>query len=606
MGIWPDMARDRSVRTRALGVTLTATGVTVLRRSRAARVAAEQRLGSAIAERDRLRRESDHLRLALRRREVELVRRAELLERLHRGRRAERDFNRELRTQLQREQALRGGLDDPGDPRDLILRAAIKLVEAEKGLLLSRRDADGDGRLDMVCAHGFAHDPSSGAVVQRFAREVLERDRIVREDTPPEGEDAADAEIDNLVAIPLYLLDRFEGVIVCANRDGGFEALDDDLLLALGDHASAALHNERLQHELTQTQRAATRVLVDALDARDPVLRREAGDAALLARSVCHRLGIGDRQTEVIATAALLRDIGYIAIPERILHSPDPLAADERTLVEIHPRVGSKLIAELPGLADVATTVLYHHERVNGTGYPAGLEGEAIPYPARVLAVVDAYVGMTNNRPYRPPLLPEEALAELGGETGTHFDPLVVRALGEEVTSSTPPPEPATTIGSGLDTAGLPPLRQLTGTDPLTLLPGHRAFHEAAARSVDGDAITVAIVQLEELAEVNRRKGYAEGDHALLVAARATQLAAARVGGTVYRESGRRFALLVTGDPSARGRDLAAELHTEFALGPSVRVTVATGHNAEDVIARARAALNGDTLPPTNTDHSAA
>jgi HD-GYP domain-containing protein (c-di-GMP phosphodiesterase class II) len=591
------MTRDRSVRAQALGVTLAAAGLAVVRRSRAARAVAERRLGDALAQRDRLRLESDRLRSELRRREMELMRRGELVERLQRGRRAERDFNRELRTQLQREQSARGGMGDAADPRDLILRAAIKLVAAEKGLLVSRRDASGDGRLDMVCAHGFAHDPSGGSIVQRFAREVLERDRIVREDTPPEGDDAADAEIENLVAIPLYVLDRFEGVIVCANRKGGFEALDDDLLLALGDHASAALHNDRLQHELTHAQRATTRVLADVLDARDPVLRREAGEASLLARMVCHQLGINDREVEVTATAALLRDVGYVAIPERILHARRPLSADERTLVEMHPRVGGKLIGELPGLGDVATTVLYHHERVNGTGYPAGLGGEAIPYPARVLAVVDAYVAMTNNRPYHPPLLPEEALAELGSEAGTHFDPLVVRALGEVVTSSTPPPEPADSDRPALDDAGLAPLRELTGTDPLTLLPGHRALHEAAARAAEGDGLTVAIVQLEDLAEINRRHGYAEGDHALLVAARATQLAAARVGGTVYRQSGRRFALLVAGDASARGHDLATELHTEFALGPSVRVSVATGHNGEDVLASARDAIDGRKLP---------
>jgi GGDEF domain-containing protein len=166
------------------------------------------------------------------------------------------------------------------------------------------------------------------------------------------------------------------------------------------------------------------------------------------------------------------------------------------------------------------------------------------------------------------------------------------------VTSATQPaPELAAAVASALDTAGLPPLRELTGTDPLTLLPGHRAFREAAARAAEGDGLTVAIVQLEELAELNRREGYAEGDHALLVAARATQLASACVGGSVYRESGRRFALLVAGDPSSREVDLPAELHTEFTLGPKVRVSVASGDDAEDVIARARAALSDPKLP---------
>ena len=585
------MAGDRSVLDAVLGITLAATGVALLRRSHAARAAAEQRLASALAERDGLRAD-------LKRHGAELVRRRELIERLQRSRRAERDFNQELRTQLQREHAMRATEEEPLDPRDMILRATIKLVEAEKGMLLSRRDADGDGQLDTLCAHGFDHDPSGGSVVQRFAREVLERDLIVREDAPPEGDHPADAEIDNLVAIPLYLLDRFQGVIVCANRKGGFEALDDDLLLALGDHASAALHNDRLQHDVRQAHRAATRMLADALDARDPLLRREAGEAALLARTLCRRLGIGDNESEVVATAALLRDVGHIAIPERILQTRGPLSPDERTIVEMHPRVGAKLLGELPALQDVATAVLYHHERINGTGYPAGLGGEAIPSTARILAVVDAYVAMIHNRPHRSALLPEEALAELGDEAGTHFDTAVVRALSEEVTSSTAPtPELASAIASALDTAGLPPLRELTGSDPLTLLPGHRAFREAAARAAEADGLTVAIVQLDELDDLNRREGYAEGDHALLVAARAIQLAAARVGGSVYRASGRRFALLVAGDPSARGRDLAAELHTEFALGPRVRVAVASGDADEDVIARARAALSGAELP---------
>jgi HD-GYP domain-containing protein (c-di-GMP phosphodiesterase class II) len=577
-----------------LGATLAATGVALLRRMQAARMVAARLLDEASHERDLLREE-------LRRREVELLRRHELIERLQRGRRAEREWNRELSVQLQREHGARGRLVEQTDARDLVLRAAIELVEAEKGLLLSRRDADGDGRLDLVFAHGFDHDPSRGVVVQRFAREVLERDRIVREDAPPAGDHGADAEIENLVAIPLYLLARFQGVIVCANRDGGFEALDDDVLIALGDHASAALHNERLQSDLNHAHRAATRMLADAVDARDPVLRLQAGEAALVARALCRRLGLGDRELEVIATAAIVRDVGHIAVPERILLTPGPLSPDERTIMELHPRVGAKLIAELPALQDVAATVLHHHERVDGTGYPAGLAGEAIPHAARVLAVVDAYSAMIHDRPYRSALSPEEALAELGAGAGTQFDPAIVGALVEEVGASTAPhPELAAAVASAMDTAGLPALRELTGTDPLTLLPGHRAFREAAAEAATDYGMTVAMVQLEDLDRLNRVDGYAAGDHALLIAARAAQLAAARVGGRVYRDSGRRVAVLVGDGPDSRRHDLAAELHTEFAIGPRVRVGVAhwqSGDTGEDVIARARDAMAATASP---------
>jgi GGDEF domain-containing protein len=342
-------------------------------------------------------------------------------------------------------------------------------------------------------------------------------------------------------------------------------------------------------------------MLADVVDARDPVLRLQAGEAALVARALCRRLGLGDQEVEVIATAAIVRDVGHIAVPERILLTPGPLSPDERTIMELHPRVGAKLIAELPALQDVAATVLHHHERVDGTGYPAGLAGEAIPHAARVLAVVDAYSAMIHDRPYRSALSPEEALAELGDGAGTQFDPTIVGALVEEVGGSTAPhPELAAAVASAMDTAGLPALRELTGTDPLTLLPGHRAFREAAAEAATADGMTVAMVQLEDLDRLNRVDGYAAGDHALLIAARAAQLAAARVGGRVYRDSGRRVAVLVGPGPDSRRRDLAAELHTEFAIGPRVRVGVAhwqSGDTGEDLIARAREAMAATASP---------
>jgi HD-GYP domain-containing protein (c-di-GMP phosphodiesterase class II) len=572
--------------------------------AQAAAEAAEQQLQRAFSERESLRKE-------LSRREQELVRRRELIEKLERSRRAERDWNRELRDQLQRAHAARGALGEDADVRALVLHATIELVGAEKGLLLSREDDDADGDLDLVCAQGFRHDPEHSAIAQRFARDVLARDRIVREDAPAGEGTPADREIENLVAVPLYLMDRFQGVVVCANRDGGFEALDDELLLALGDHAGAALQTQRLQNEVNDAHRAAMRMLAGALEAHDPLRRREAGQAAMLARGLCRRLGLEPHEQEVVATAVLLRDVGHVAIPDRILHKPGPLSADERSLVQLHPRLAFTLIGELPALRDVASTVLYHHERFDGTGYPVGLAEGAIPRTARAVAVVDAYSAMIHERPHRPARTPEQALAEIGACAGSQFDPEIAELLADEVRSAQPlHPQLAEAVASALDTAGLPASRErAVASDPLTLLPGHRAFHEAAHAAVlaahaDGGALTVAVVQIEGLEDVNRHEGYLAGDHAIMLAARAAQLAAARFGGTVYRDSGRRLGLLVAGTPSAAQPDLAAELHTEFAIGPHVRigvVTLASGESGEDVIGRARAAVGMAVLPGEGT-----
>ena len=205
--------------------------------------------------------------------------------------------------------------------KGLILKAAIELVEAEKGLLISREDDDGDGALDVVLSHGFEHDPSQSALAQRFARAVLARDEILREDDPrrPDATEAtaADGEIDTLVAIPLYLRDRFHGVIVCANRAGGFEEVGDELLLALGDHAGAALHHGRLEHELRDAHRSAVRVLTEAVAAHDPVLHRETCELAVHAGLLAEELGFDDRRRDVVITATLLRTVGYLALPTR-------------------------------------------------------------------------------------------------------------------------------------------------------------------------------------------------------------------------------------------------------------------------------------------------
>ena len=201
----------------------------------------------------------------------------------------------------------------------LILQAAIELVGADRGMLLSRGDGDRDGALDVVVAEGFEHDPSTSTVAQRFARQVLALDEIVREDAPADdvGElTPADREIASLVAVPVYLHDRFSGVIVCANRPGGFEDVDDDVLLALGDQAGAVLHHGRLRTEIREVHHAAIRALLEALTARDPDRQRRSTALTLHAATLARDLGLDEEQQDVLVCATLLRDAGYLALPQ--------------------------------------------------------------------------------------------------------------------------------------------------------------------------------------------------------------------------------------------------------------------------------------------------
>ena len=190
-----------------------------------------------------------------------------------------------------------GTLAQTGDVRELVLQTAVQLVEAERGLLLSRRDMDNDGDFDMVCQTGFENDATHSAVAQEFAGKVLRRDETVREDDSRqlrgEGRNPADDEIHNLLAIPIFIQDDFEGVVLCANRDGGFEDLDDDVLLALGDHAGAVLENGRLQGEMRSTYMAIVRMLAEAIEAKDPATRLHSEDVAEYVRAVADGPGAG-------------------------------------------------------------------------------------------------------------------------------------------------------------------------------------------------------------------------------------------------------------------------------------------------------------------------
>jgi diguanylate cyclase (GGDEF)-like protein len=539
-------------------------------------------------------------------------------QRIETERDAEREWHREFRAQLIEAHHEGGVLGDASDIRALVLRVAVTLLESEKGLLLSRTDEDGDGDLDLVAYQGFDNDPEHSAIAQRFAGRVLDRDETVREDAPRQSEDGergseADSEIENLVAIPIYIRDRFSGVVVCANRDGGFEEWDDDVLIALGDHAGAVLDNSRLQGELRGAYLGTVRVLAEAIQAKDPFLRGHSEEVSGYVAAVADRLGVDSRRREELVFGSLLHDVGKIGISERILLKPAALTPEERTLIELHPRIGYRLVEQVPALRPIAGAILHHHERYDGDGYPAGLAGEAIPLEARIICVADSFSAMTAERPYRGRMSLEQACAELERCAGTQFDPQVVEAFVEEVRR-----DPFSGDGSAAAAMEDPQVdAHRHGDEPvlgfgahaivdnLTLLYSHRYFHEAveaaAVRAADGaEPFSVVLAELTELAHLNRLEGYPAGDEAIQNAARAVQRAAVLCGGTACRYSGRRLALIAPSTTGDEARRLAATVASELHGGARVAVGAAEwqpGDTGFDVVARARLAMAPAAAP---------
>ena len=138
-------------------------------------------------------------------------------------------------------------------------------------------------------------------------------------------------------------------------------------------------------------------------------------------------LGLDEGRLQDIEVAALLHDAGKVGVPDAILHKPGPLEEAEWRIMKMHPQFSWAVLRLVPGLERASLFALHHHEKYDGSGYPAGLRGEEIPIGARIVSVIDSFDAMVAIRPYKLGLPCEEALRRLVADSGTHFDPLVVR-----------------------------------------------------------------------------------------------------------------------------------------------------------------------------------
>jgi putative nucleotidyltransferase with HDIG domain len=168
--------------------------------------------------------------------------------------------------------------------------------------------------------------------------------------------------------------------------------------------------------------------LVETLALRDRMTARHAAAVARYARALARELGCDEADQDLTHTAGLLHDIGKFALPDRILHA-EILSDEDWAVVRRHPQEGATLVGRLDGYGPVADAILYHHEHVDGSGYPAGLIGNEIPLPSRILAVCNVYDTLTARDSYRSPMTPQDAIAELRRVAGRQLDAEIVDAF---------------------------------------------------------------------------------------------------------------------------------------------------------------------------------
>jgi HD-GYP domain-containing protein (c-di-GMP phosphodiesterase class II) len=170
--------------------------------------------------------------------------------------------------------------------------------------------------------------------------------------------------------------------------------------------------------------------LVQTLSARDPATGEHLNRVACIATEIGLIEGLDEAALLPVEVGARLHDIGKLGVADVILQKPGPLTNEEWEVMRRHPLIGATLLASVPGLAHLATVVRAHHERWDGTGYPDGLRGEAIPFESRIFALADSIEAMTADRPYAPAKDWDYVRSELVSGGGTQWDPsLAARTL---------------------------------------------------------------------------------------------------------------------------------------------------------------------------------
>lgn len=187
-----------------------------------------------------------------------------------------------------------------------------------------------------------------------------------------------------------------------------------------------------LQHAADMS-RDALKALVAALDAREHQTEQHSHRVAELAGRIGRRLRLDSRSLTVLREAAVLHDVGKIGVPDQMLLKPGPLTDEERRIMQRHAEMGYEILSAATHLREVAELVHAHHERFDGTGYPRGLAGQAIPLGARIFAIADVYDALTSDRPYRSAMAHDEAMRLIDEQNGRAFDPDVVAAFTAEI-----------------------------------------------------------------------------------------------------------------------------------------------------------------------------
>jgi putative nucleotidyltransferase with HDIG domain len=235
----------------------------------------------------------------------------------------------------------------------------------------------------------------------------------------------------NIICVPVKVKKKLIGVLEAINKKGKgkFDREDLTLLTSLADQVAIALDNSRLYGELEEMFFQTAESLADAIEKRDPYTGGHTQRVTLYSQAIAKYLQLEPFEKKWLKIASVLHDIGKIGVEDDILRKRDQLTPEEFNVIKRHSDMGAEILEHIRQLREIVPGVKYHHEHVDGKGYPDGLKGKEIPILAKIVAVADTYDAMTTDRPYRKAMEKEGAIEELKRCSGTQLDKEVVEAF---------------------------------------------------------------------------------------------------------------------------------------------------------------------------------
>jgi len=317
--------------------------------------------------------------------------------------------------------------------------------DAEKSVRIAAAAGSGISYMDGLSITWAENDPKgqgpTGACIRIGKARILE-DTESAEFFAPWRERARQAGFRSSVAIPFTIEGERRGALmVYARYPNAFEpaAIDvfEHLAIQIG-HGIHAIEQEQLlraeqmrlekmQRQLSDALSAMVSPIVNAMEMRDPYTSGHQNQVAEIVVAIGSELGWDEERLQGLRLAALVHDIGKISVPSEILNKPSRLTPEELEIIRQHPETGYDILMDIPAVWPIAEIVRQHHEKLDGSGYPFGLRGDAILPEARILAVADIVEAMASDRPYRPSMEIDIVLQELERQAGTLLDAEVVR-----------------------------------------------------------------------------------------------------------------------------------------------------------------------------------